>query len=100
MIKISTLKLLGDRIAVLKNETKSSEIGGLVMPQSDQEKMIEGKVISVGEGRESKDGELKPIENISVGDTVLFDKWAGKEIKTDQGDAMILDTKTIIAVLK
>lgn len=99
-IDTSKIKLLGDRVAVLKNEVKSSEVSGLVMPQSDQEKMIEGKVIAIGEGKEDKDGKISPITNISLGDTVLFDKWAGKEIKTDQGDTMILDTKSIIAVLK
>lgn len=99
-IEINKLKLLGDRVVILKNETKASEVGGLVMPQSDQEKMIEGKIVAIGEGKESKDGEIKPIVNISVGDIVLFDKWAGKEIKTDQGDAVILDTKSVIAILK
>ena len=99
-IEVSKICLLGDRIAVKRDDLEQTVKSGLVIPESAQEKPLQGTVVAIGEGDKDKDGNVKPITNIKVDDKVLFQKWGGTEIKTDKGDVVIMSLKEIIAVIK
>ena len=90
---------LGDRILVklLEKEQKSS--GGIILPDSAQEKPHEGKVMAVGKGRLLEDGTLKPLE-IKVGDTILFAKYSGTEVNQEETEYLILKEEEVLAVKK
>ncbi|MDP5276638.1 co-chaperone GroES [Chengkuizengella axinellae] len=91
------IKPLGDRVvieAVAKEETTAS---GIVLPDSAKEKPQEGKIIAVGSGT-LKDGERVPLE-VKEGDTVLFSKYAGTEVKYDGQELLIMRESDILAVL-
>ncbi len=87
---------IGDRVVIetvkLPEKTKS----GLIMPDTAQEKSQEGKVIAVGPGRHSDEGVLIKID-VSVGDKVLYAKYAGTEFKEDGKDYVILENSSILA---
>ncbi len=89
---------LQDRIVIkpLSAETKTSS--GIIIPDSAQEKPVEGEVISVGNGRTLKDGKLVKPE-LKTGDKVLYSKYSGNEIKLDGVDHLILREADILAVL-
>jgi chaperonin GroES len=75
-------KPLHDRIAVRRLEQKDKTPGGIIIPDTAQEKPSEGVVVSVGSGVSGKDGKIVPLD-IQSGDKVLFGKWSGTEIKID-----------------
>ena len=88
---------LQDRIVIkpLTAETKTSS--GIIIPDSAQEKPVEGEVIAVGNGRTLKDGKLIKPE-LKAGDKVLYSKYTGNEIKLDGVDHLILRESDILAV--
>ena len=87
----------GDRILVklLAQEEKSP--GGIILPDTAKEKPQEGKVVAVGKGRLLEDGTVKPLE-VKVGDTVLFAKYSGAEVKHEDKEFLILREDDILAV--
>ena len=89
---------LQDRIVIkpLTAETKTSS--GIIIPDSAQEKPVEGEVIAVGNGRILKDGKLAKPE-LKAGDKVLYSKYTGNEIKLDGVDHLILRESDVLAVL-
>ncbi len=90
---------LGDRILVklLGQEEKSP--GGIILPDTAQEKPQEGKVVAVGKGRLLEDGTIRPLE-IKVGDTVLFAKYSGTEVRHEDKDFLILREEEVLAIRK
>lgn len=96
---MSKIKPLGNRV-LIKREKKASTKGGILLPDSAQEKPKEGTVIAVGPGKLNDDGKLEPM-NVSVGDLVLFSSYSGTEVK-DQNDAeeyLIMSQDDILGVL-
>ena len=89
---------LYDRILLKRIETKEQKKGGIIIPDTAKEKPMEGKVIAVGAGRIEK-GERIPLE-VKVGDTVLFGKYAGTEIKIDDREHVILREDEILGIIK
>jgi len=89
---------LQDRIVIkpLTAETKTSS--GIIIPDSAQEKPVEGEVVAVGNGRTLRDGKLNKPE-LKAGDKVLYSKYTGNEIKLDGVDHLILREGDILAVL-
>jgi len=81
-------KPLHDRIAVRRVAQNEKTAGGIIIPDTAQEKPSEGFVISVGSGARGKDGNIVPLE-VKVGDMVLFGKWSGTET-TIQGDELLI----------
>ena len=81
-------KPLHDRVLVkrVKQDTKSA--GGIIIPDTVQEKPMEGKVIAVGSGAKSEDGKVTPLD-VKAGDKILFGKWSGTEV-TIYGDELII----------
>lgn len=94
---MAKVKPLGNRVLVKRAEAKTSK-GGILLPDSAQEKPKEGLVIAVGEGSRDKEGKLMPL-SVKVGDRVLFSNYSGTEVKVNDEDEIILSEDDILGVL-
>ena len=92
-----TLRPLRDRVVVRRAEPEAKTEGGILIPDTVQEKPREGEVVAVGPGARRKDGELVPIA-LKAGDRVLFDKWAGTEVTLRGEELTIISESDIIGV--
>ena len=93
------IKPLGSRVLVRRVKAPQSK-GGILLPESAQEKPREGDVIAVGPGSFSKEGEFKKLE-LAIGDKVLFSSYAGTEVKTEDKDNeyLILSEDDVLAII-
>ncbi len=89
---------LHDRVVVRRITALEKTKGGIIIPDSAQEKPSEGEVIAVGPGGRDESGKLIPID-VKVGDRVLFGKWSGTEVKIDGQDLLIMKESDIMGVL-
>jgi chaperonin GroES len=87
---------LGDRVVVQPATREETTKSGIVIPDTAKEKPQRGTIIAVGKGRRDDEGERVPLD-VSVGDVVLFAKYAGTEFKLDDEDYLILSEKDILA---
>jgi chaperonin GroES len=92
-----SLKPLADRVLVEPIEDEEVTAGGIVLPETAKEKPQRGKVLAVGAGARDEAGKYIPME-VSVGDTVLFAKYAGTEIKVEGKKLMILREADLLAL--
>ena len=92
------VKPLHDRIIVKRLEEESKTKGGLIIPDTAKEKPHQGKVVAVGAGKR-EDGKVLPLD-VKTGDTVLFTKYAGTEIKLDGEDHLILREDDVLGVVE
>ena len=90
---------LHDRIVVKRIEEGEQKVGGIIIPDSAKEKPQQGKVIAVGKGKIEKDGKVTPLD-VKAGDTVLFGKYAGQEIKVDGEEYLIMREEEILGVIE
>ena len=91
---------LGDRIVVKVLEAKEVTKGGILLPETAKEKPQEAKVIAVGKGRVKENGQLIALE-VKVGDHVLYGKYSGTEITTNEGEELlIMKEEDILAIVK
>jgi chaperonin GroES len=90
---------LHDRIIVKRMEGEQKTKGGIIIPDTAQEKPIEGKIIAVGNGKTLENGKVLPLE-VKKGDKVLFGKYAGTEIKIDGEEHLIMKEEDIIAIIE
>jgi chaperonin GroES len=91
-------KPLQDRVLVKPNKGELKSAGGIIIPDTAQEKPMEGKVLAVGPGARDDSGKLQPLA-IKVGDRVLYGKWSGTEIKMDGDDLLIMKETDILGVV-
>jgi chaperonin GroES len=91
------IKPLGNRIVVQRQEVKTSK-GGIILPESAQQKPKQGKVVAVGPGKVDDKGRLQPMD-VKVGDEILFSSYGGLEFKNGQEEVLILSEDDILAVL-
>ncbi|NUP04742.1 MAG: co-chaperone GroES [Polyangiaceae bacterium] len=91
------IRPLQDRIVVKRVEGETKTKGGIIIPDTAKEKPIEAKVVAVGNGKVLKDGKVRPVD-VKVGDTVLFGKYSGTEVKIDGEDHLILREDDLLAV--
>ena len=89
---------LADRIVVKALEDTETMRGGLYIPDTAKEKPQQGKVIAVGKGKTEKDGKITPLD-VKEGDTILFGKYSGQEIKLDGEEYLIMREEEILGVL-
>jgi chaperonin GroES len=89
---------LHDRILVRRVEEAGTTRGGLIIPDSAKDKPQEGKVISVGEGKINDEGKLFPLA-VKEGDSILFGKYSGTEIKLDGEDFLIMKEEEVLGVV-
>lgn len=92
-----TIRPLHDRVIVKRAEEETKTAGGIVLPGSATEKPQRGKVVAVGKGKILKDGQVRPLD-VKVGDSVIFGKYSGNEIKVDGQELLIMREEDIMAI--
>jgi len=92
------MRPLGDRVIVRRVEEETQTAGGIYIPDSATEKPSEGEVLAVGKGRITDAGTTIPM-NVSVGDKIVFGKYAGSEVKVDGEDYLIMKEEDILGIL-
>jgi chaperonin GroES len=92
------LRPLQDRVLIRRVAPEAKTSGGIFIPDTAQEKPMEGEVVAVGPGTRDADGELHPPE-VKAGDRVLFGKWSGAEVKLDGEDLIIMKESDIMGIL-
>ncbi len=95
---MESIRPLHDKVVVERSEAEKKTAGGIVLPDSAKEKPREGTVIAVGSGRLLENGEVTPLE-VKKDDRILFDAYAGSEVKLGGKEYLILSEKEILAVL-
>ena len=90
---------LHDRVVVKRITAENKSAGGIIIPDTAQEKPSQGEIIAVGPGGRDEAGKLIPID-VKVGNTVLFGKWSGTEVKLDGVDYLIMKESDIMGVLE
>jgi chaperonin GroES len=90
---------LHDRIIVQRLEESEQKVGGIIIPDTAKEKPQQGKVMAVGNGRVEKDGRITPLD-VKEGDTVLFGKYSGQEIKLDGDEYLIMREEEVLGVIE
>jgi len=90
---------LHDRIIVQRlEEEDEQQVGGIIIPDTAKEKPQQGKVIAVGKGKVKEDGGILPMD-VKDGDTILFGKYSGQEIKLDGDDYLIMKEDDVLGVV-
>ena len=95
----STFTPLHDRILVRRIEDNETMRGSIIIPDSAKEKNQEGEVISVGKGKSNDEGKVFPLD-VKAGDTILFGKYSGTEIKLDGEEFLIMREEEVLGVVK
>src|SRR4249919_1022909 len=90
---------LHDRVVIERIDAEAKTAGGIIIPDTAQEKPQQGKVIAVGPGGRDENGKLIPID-VKVGERILFGKWSGTEVKIDGQDLLIMKESDIMGVIE
>jgi chaperonin GroES len=90
---------LHDRVVVERIDADAKSAGGILIPDSAQEKPSQGEIVAIGPGARDEAGKLIPID-LKKGDRVLFGKWSGTEVKIDGQDLLIMKESDIMGVLQ
>ena len=90
---------LHDRVLVRRVEQEMKTAGGIIIPDTAQEKPSEGEIISVGSGNKAEDGKVTALD-VKAGDKVLFGKWSGTEIKIDGEELLIMKESDILGIVE
>ena len=90
---------LHDRIIVERIEEGEQQVGGIIIPDTAKEKPQQGKIIAAGKGKVKDDGSVTPLD-VKAGDTVLFGKYSGQEIKLDGEEFLIMREDEILGVIE
>ena len=89
---------LHDRVLVKRVDSDSKSAGGIIIPDTAQEKPMEGKVVAVGSGARDETGKLVPLD-VKKNDKILFGKWSGTEVKLDGEDLIIMKESDILGII-
>ena len=89
---------LHDRVVVRRLEQEERSAGGIIIPDSAQEKPMQGQVVAVGPGSRADDGKLAPLD-VEAGDRILFGKYSGTEVKIDGEELVIMRESDIMGVI-
>ena len=90
-------KPLHDRVLIQVLDNTEKTAGGIIIPDTAQEKPQEGQIVAVGSGSKSEDGKIIPMD-VKVGDKVLFGKWSGTEVKIDGKEYSIMKESDIMGI--
>ncbi|MGW8248556.1 MAG: co-chaperone GroES [Acidiferrobacterales bacterium] len=93
------IRPLHDRVVVRRLESETTSAGGIVIPDSAQEKPIQGEVIAVGNGKVLEGGNVQPLD-VKVGDKVLFGKYSGTEVKVGDEELLVMREEDIMGVIE
>ena len=90
---------LHDRIIVQRLDEGEQRVGGIIIPDTAKEKPQQGKVVAAGKGKAKDDGKILPLD-VKAGDTILFGKYSGQDIKIDGEEYLIMREDEVLAVLE
>ena len=93
------IRPLHDRVVVRRKEEETTTPGGIVLPGSATEKPVQGEVVAVGNGKILDSGDVRALD-VKVGDTVLFGKYSGTEVKVDGADLLVMREEDIMGVIE
>ncbi len=93
------IRPLHDRVVVRRKAEETTSPGGIVLPDAAAEKPVQGEVIAIGKGKTSNSGEVTPLD-VKVGDTVLFGKYSGTEVKISGEDVLVMREEDIMGVIE
>ena len=93
------LKPLHDRVLVERVEQEDRTKGGIIIPDTAQEKPMEGKVLAAGSGARNENGQVVALD-VKKGDRILFGKWSGTEVKVDGKDLLIMKESDIMGIIE
>lgn len=93
-----TFRPLLDRVVIRRAEGNIRSKGGIIIPDTAKEKPQEGEVVAVGPGSRDDSGKLIPLD-VKIGDTILFGKWSGTEVKIDGEDLLIMKESDIMGIV-
>ncbi len=91
-------KPLHDRVVVERLDSDEKTAGGIIIPDSAQEKPMQGKILAVGSGARDDSGKIQSLD-VKEGDTILFGKWSGTEVKIDGKDLLIMKESDIMGII-
>jgi chaperonin GroES len=89
---------LHDRVLVRRIDAQEKTAGGIIIPDTAQEKPQEGEVVAAGTGTRAEDGKVTPLD-VKAGDRILFGKWSGTEVKLDGKDLLIMKESDILGIV-
>jgi len=89
---------LHDRVLVRRLEAAARTAGGIIIPDTAQEKPQEGEVVAIGTGTRADDGRVTPLD-LKAGDRILFGQWSGTEVKLDGEDLLIMKESDVLGVV-
>ena len=90
---------LHDRVLVKRVEQEEKTAGGIIIPDTAQEKPSEGKIVAAGSGARREDGSIVALD-VKAGDMVLFGKWSGTEVKVDGEDLLIMKESDLLGIIE
>jgi chaperonin GroES len=90
---------LHDRVMVRRVDPEGKTTGGIIIPDTAQEKPMEGEIVAAGPGKRDEKGKVVPLD-VKAGDRILFGKWSGTEIKLDGEDLLIMSESDIMGVIE
>ncbi|MDC0986939.1 co-chaperone GroES [Alphaproteobacteria bacterium] len=90
---------LHDRVLLRRVEEEGKTAGGIIIPDTVQEKPSEGEIVSVGSGTRNENGDVTPLD-VKAGDRVLFGKWSGTEVKLDGEELLIMKESDIMGIVE
>jgi chaperonin GroES len=93
------IRPLHDRVLVRRIDQDEKSSGGIIIPDTAQEKPMEGKVVAVGKGARGDDGKIQPLD-VKKGDRILFGKWSGTEIKMDGEELLVMKESDIMGIIE
>ena len=93
------LKPLHDRVLVERVSSEDKTKGGIIIPDTAQEKPLEGKVLAVGGGARNENGQIVALD-VKKGDRILFGKWSGTEVKIDGKELLIMKESDIMGIIE
>lgn len=93
------IRPLHDRVLVKRLSEEEKTKGGIIIPDTAKEKPIQGKIVAVGNGKKTDDGKLIPLD-VKEGDTILFSKYSGNEIKIDGEEYLIMQESEILGIVE
>jgi len=93
------LKPLHDRVLVERVDQEDKTKGGIIIPDTAQEKPMEGKVLAAGSGARNENGQVVALD-VKKGDRILFGKWSGTEVKVDGKDLLIMKESDIMGIIE
>jgi len=94
-----TFRPLHDRVLVEPLDAEEKTAGGIIIPDTAQEKPMEGKIVAVGKGSRNDEGKIAALD-VKKGDRILYGKWSGTEVKVDGDDYLIMKETDVMGVIE